>query len=206
MKSSDLSERQISVWNSLEITKLVVIGVLIPLSGLFLVHEFKRVDDQQVQRYEDVRQLADRRIKLWEDIGPKFNSIYCYYLYVGKWKEIDPDTVVGYKRDIDSIMYTNKMFFTDEFFDAYQNFMKAAFQNYQGWEKDALLLTEPVRPRDGGHKDMFGDCDNTERVFMTYWTFQNAASKEFHLFEKPAPKMPPLPVVYKQFVVRTCQE
>ena len=39
--------------------------------------------------------------------------------FVGTWKEIDPPKAIAIKRDLDQIMYANKVLFSDELFAAY---------------------------------------------------------------------------------------
>jgi hypothetical protein len=128
-------------WTSLEIAKLVV-GVLTPVAvvglGFFLARLTRRVEAVQWAN----QTVVTRRVELFTQVASKLNQLFCFATFVGRWKEIRPDQAVALKRDVDEIMYANRVLFSDELFTAYEAFMATLFHMYAVAGADAPLRVQ----------------------------------------------------------------
>ncbi|MBB4864143.1 hypothetical protein HNP46_003007 [Pseudomonas nitritireducens] len=207
MSEEDATQKPL--WNSLEITKIVV-GALTPLAIFvftLITHQgqaaLEKANADQVRREtqerERVAQVTRQRVVLWTQISPPMNDLYCYFLYVGHWKEISPEQVLLTKRQLDKLIYSNSPFFSQDFLDRYHQFMGAAFKTGNGWGEDAKLRSPPIRELDKGKgkERMFapmddGTADNTEAIHSAYYAWLAAAAREMDL-EATKPEKPPTP-------------
>ena len=125
------------------------------------------------------------------------NDLYCYFLYVGQWKDISPEQVIITKRRLDKLVYSNSPFFSSDFLKQYENFMGAMFKTGTGWALDAKLKSPPIRDKDRGKEPMFakdanGYIDNTTEIFNSYFSLLGFAAKEMDV-EVKAPLKPRTP-------------
>jgi hypothetical protein len=92
---------------------------------------------------------ADREANraVYDDLAPQLNDLFCYFIFVGCWKELTPPDVVTMKRKIDKTVYLAAPLFPPEFFVACNNFLGLCFATFQGWGVDARLRTLPKRRR-----------------------------------------------------------
>ncbi|MDQ3765530.1 MAG: hypothetical protein M3460_30080 [Actinomycetota bacterium] len=86
--------------------------------------------------------VVTRRVELFTQVAPKLNQLLCFATFVGRWKEIRPEQAVALKRDLDEIMYSNRVLFSDELFGAYQAFMATLFDMYASTDADAPLRAQ----------------------------------------------------------------
>ena len=97
---------------------------------------------EQGRSFRAMQRLADRRLDVYDQVRIDLNRIYCYVEDVGTWKEETPESVIGYKRHVDTIMHTNRSLWSPETFEAYLFYMDAAYATYEGGVgKDARLRT-----------------------------------------------------------------
>jgi hypothetical protein len=71
-----------------------------------------------------------RRHEIFQEVAPKLNQLLCFMALVGRWKEITPTDVLSLKRDVDEVMYTNCLLFSDTLFATYHAFMARFFAMY----------------------------------------------------------------------------
>jgi hypothetical protein len=125
-------------WDSLEVVKLAI-AALTPLAvlglGLLVAQSTRRVEAVQ---YANLTVVA-RRAEVFGQVAPKLNRILCFVAFVGRWKETAPADVLILKRDVDEVMYTNRLLFSDVMFTAYQGFMARLFAMYANVDSDALI-------------------------------------------------------------------
>jgi hypothetical protein len=156
----------------------------------------------EAQAKEDAdRRLADenakfqrvvmKRVSLWSELAPNLNDIYSYLLYVGKWKEFDASVIVKKKRECDKIVYSDRFYLSDDFFSAYDDFMKFSFKTENGLGVDAkpntTLLGRPAKD-----EDLISGRDQSEDVHRAYFKLQAVAAYELNLRITP-PQLPPPP-------------
>lgn len=128
------------MWNSLEIAKLVV-SALTPLLVLVLTVVITRYTKEVERLREQSDKLGEKRMELYDRIGVKINEVFCYFWYVGKWKDMSPFDVLEKKRELDAVIHTYRPFFSDEFFALYRQFIQASFAEYAAMGEDAKLRT-----------------------------------------------------------------
>jgi hypothetical protein len=129
-----------SPWNSLEIAKLIVSAltpVAVVLLGLWVARLTRRVEASQWVN----QKLIEKRIKLLDDVLPKLNEVYCYFMWIGNWKELSPADIIQRKRELDKVFFANQPFFSAHALAAYQEFTHVLFKTYAAPGVDARLRT-----------------------------------------------------------------
>lgn len=126
------------MWNSLEIAKLIVAALAPASIGVVGYFINKRIRDLERDEWKN-RKAIERRIALFDDIGPKLNSLYCFLKWVGDWQRITPQRAVEIKRELDKTVFTYRYILGEDVFSAYNAFMELAFRMYHTPGKDALI-------------------------------------------------------------------
>lgn len=130
----------VSPWNSLEIAKLIL-GFLTPLLvgvGVFLITKSMH----SLEKRSIVSQkVIERRLTLFDTMAPLLNDLYCYFVRVGGWKELNPPALIDKKRTLDRSFYVNKALFSPEFQEKYVAFLDDCFHVFSGHAKNARLRT-----------------------------------------------------------------
>ncbi len=127
-----------SAWTSLEAAKLVTSAVtpaLILVLGVWVRRVFRAVE---LSHWLGQRQI-EWRIKIYEDIAPKLNTLYCFMTYRGDFKEVEPPAVLVLKRDLDRRAAVYGPVLGAAFTREYARFMTDCFDAYQGKNRDARL-------------------------------------------------------------------
>lgn len=137
-----------SPWNSLEIAKLCA-GLLTPILIAFFGFLIQQQLAEQNRSWQSQQRLANQRLQVYNGVRNELNRIFCFIEDVGSWKEDNPETVIGYKRTIDRVMYTNRAIWSPDTFQAYVDYMNSAFQTYQGVGADAKLRTTDLEKKVG---------------------------------------------------------
>lgn len=153
----DLRMNQGSVWNSLEIAKLVV-SVLTPLAvvllGIAVTRASKRAEAATAEAAriaEDTqwanRRAVDRLVELHKEMAPLLNNLMCFFQQIGHFREIDPPDAVADKRQLDRIFYANEYLFSPAFRQKYRVFMSRYFAQWESPGQDAKMKTSVARLR-----------------------------------------------------------
>ena len=125
-------------WDSLEVAKLLV-GILTPISvaaiGWFISRRLRQLD----QHMWASQKVIEKRIEVYDQIAPKLNSLFCFLTWVGNWKDVSPEDVIVYKRDLDKTMNIYRHLFEDEVFGCYQSYIHCAFRTFYGPGEDAKI-------------------------------------------------------------------
>lgn len=130
-----------SVWNSLEIFKLIVAAITPIVVGILvwkLNEAIKRFEHRQWRN----QKLIEKRLEVYDKIAPKMNDLLCYFTYVGCWKDLAPDEVVKMKRQLDKEVYLAMPLFSPEFFSSCMDFMNLCYETYTGVGQNAKLRTK----------------------------------------------------------------
>jgi hypothetical protein len=191
-----MTEVSKSVWNSLEVIKLVVsagTALLVVVFGAILTFQNGRIADE---RNEAVRQQAiltarysrvvDKRIALWDTLGPKLNEIFAYNLEVGSWAKLKAVDAIEAKRASDQIFYAYRPFFTEGFATAYDRFMAESFQMYNGVGEDAKLRTSNDNHRDTDAY-RFTEENNQRAIYDSYYDLLKYVGNELDTVVKEPP-------------------
>jgi hypothetical protein len=184
------------LWNSLEVAKLAI-STLTPLSILALSailtrratnEAVKRQRAEQEQAAETTRysKVIEKRVELWDKIGPALNDIYAYNTYVGNWNNMTADDIITTKRNCDKEFFSYHPFFSKEFSDAYDDFMKASFSMFGGMGVDAKIRTSGQYRKDSGSPRFTGTPN--DEVYQAYSRILEIASKELGVTGAPLSK------------------
>src|SRR5687768_11434088 len=65
--------------------------------GLFIYFLKSRIDHRQWTN----QKVIERRLDVIDRMSTKINAIYCYFTWIGRWKEHTPDKIVEMKRSLD---------------------------------------------------------------------------------------------------------
>lgn len=89
------------------------------------------------------QKIIEKRLQLFDQIAPRLNDLYCFYLFIGRWKEISPMDLVQIKRELDRLVYTYRAILGVELTETYRNFMdKVAFHVYNKAGENARIIGE----------------------------------------------------------------
>ena len=122
----------------IEIIKLlssIATPVVVAFIGYKLNGRLKSIDDAQWQS----RKIVEKRLELYERIAPGLNSIFCFYMWVGYWKDISPKALIQTKRDLDKTVNIYRHLLSEDFYVKYNDFIHLVFLTYTGAGKDALI-------------------------------------------------------------------
>jgi hypothetical protein len=146
-----------SVWNSLEIAKLVA-SLLTPLLLLFIGIWVSRLTERFKVTLWANQKVIEKRIDVYDEIAPMLNDLYCYFSYVGNWKELTPIQIIDIKRKLDKTFYIYAALFSPEFQKLYFTFIHLCFETYVGAGKNAKLRTY-----------IANQFENRKKVSQTKW-------------------------------------
>jgi hypothetical protein len=126
--------------------------------GYWILRVTKRLEHAQWRN----QKLVEKRIEVWDELGPVVNDIYCYCLRVGSWKELKPPDAVAKKRVADKLMHLNPPYFSASFFASYQRFINTCFEAFQGHGENAK-----IRSTAWEHKNVHPSWDESwDRCFL----------------------------------------
>jgi len=118
------------------------------------------------------QKLIEKRIEVWDEIGPVVNDIYCYCFRVGGWKKFTPPEIIDKKREADKLVHLNRPYFSDDFYKIYCRFINSCFEHYQGHGVDAKLKTplwehqNAHKPWDSAWDKLFFETATEEEIFQ----------------------------------------
>jgi hypothetical protein len=125
-------------WSGVAVATLVV-SALTPLAvvaiGVLVARSARRVEALQQAN----QTVVTRRVQVFGEVAGKLNRLLCFATFVGRWKEISAAEALGLKRDVDELVYANRLLFSDALFDAYHDFMMCLFAMYATVDGDALI-------------------------------------------------------------------
>lgn len=133
-----------NAWTSLEVAKLVVAAltpVFVAIAGFWLNRRLKALEQAQWAQ----QKVIERRIAAYDEMAPQLNRLYCFFCYVGSWKEMSPPDLVKLKRELDQIAHVSAPLFDQQFLTRYNDFLDRCFATFGGWGEDAKLRTLPDR-------------------------------------------------------------
>lgn len=152
-----------SLWNSLEITKLIVqclTPILIVLLGILVNRAIKRFELRQWRN----QKLIEKRLSIYDDIAPSLNDLLCYFSFIGCWKDLSPIEVVRLKRVLDKKIYLAAPLFSPQFYSACMDFMNLCYETYSGWGEDAKLKTKFERRKKAAGSKWQADWENAYSI------------------------------------------
>lgn len=134
-----------ATWTSLEIAKLIVQGltpIIVVTIGLLVNRKLKSLEHSQWAN----QKLVEKRIQIFDQLGPIANDLLCFFTYVGHWKQLTPPEIIQLKRQIDKIAYINSPLFDQErFFHLFNAFIDLCFRQYAGWGNEPKIRSKLER-------------------------------------------------------------
>ncbi len=147
-------------WTSLEIVKLLS-GLMTPVAlavgGIHINRITKRFEYAQWKG----QKLVEKRLAIYDDMAPMFNDLFCYFTFVGGWRDFSPPSIVAFKRALDKKIYLAAPPFTDEFFAACREFQGLCFKTFNAPGKDARLRTHLLERQAAWVGDWKSEWSNT---------------------------------------------
>jgi hypothetical protein len=154
----------------------LVVSLMTPIIVIIIGYVINR----SIQKRTSV---TERKVKLFDETAPKLNSLYCYFLFIGNWKELTPPDILKIKRELDQTMHINRFLFLKEFFDLYKRFMDACFKTFTGVGEDAKIRT-PLESADGDRRQVYpGEWQSDwDRMFAekSWWVDPSEIHKSYH--------------------------
>jgi hypothetical protein len=119
----------------------IITPILVLALGIPIARYTKRLDTQALVD----QKIIERRLALFDEVGPKLNDLYCLSRFVGHFRSIEPAKAVEHKRALDRVIHVNRPIFSPEFRSAYNAFMDTTFEMYTGGAQDAKLRIDRVQ-------------------------------------------------------------
>ena len=131
---------QFSLWNSLEVVKLIISAltpIIVILIGFWIHKLLKDIESRQWVN----QTVIQWKVNIYDELSLLLNDLYCYFLYIGNWKELSPVDIIKTKRILDKKINIAFPLFSDKFLTHYNAFINSCFKTFSGKGKDAQLKT-----------------------------------------------------------------
>lgn len=139
----------------------LVIPLALALLGYFINRSIKRLEFSQWTN----QRLVQKRLELFDVVAPALNDLYCFFQFVGNWKELTPPAMIELKRSVDKAMYVHQYLFQDSLMQRYRDFMDVCFQTHNEPGSDAKLRTLQVDNMTDRTKFVRGWQENWSKYF-----------------------------------------
>lgn len=123
----------------------VITPIVVAILGLVISGRLKRIELKQWHSQE----LIAARLGYYREIAEPLNDLYCYFTYIGTWKNHTPPDIIEIKRSLDRTFHTLSPFFSVTVVKSYNDFMDLCFQTFGRWGADAKLKTSVRRRKEG---------------------------------------------------------
>ncbi len=137
MNSPEIQQAD-QIWNSLKIP-ITILAVLAPIIIALLIFRYKKIIKALEKKHQDNQKIVEKRLEIYDRIGPKLNDIFCFYCYNGNWKEISPPDIVRLKKELDKDINVSSPIFSNNISEKYTDFMRLCFVSFSGWEHDEKI-------------------------------------------------------------------
>jgi len=121
------------IWNSLKIP-IMIIAALAPIIIVFLVIRYNRIIKVLNRKHQTNQKIIEKRIEIYDRIGPKLNDILSFYCYSGNWKDLTPMDMMRLKKELDANINTYAPVFSDDLSTKYTGFIHLCYVSHSGWE------------------------------------------------------------------------
>jgi hypothetical protein len=137
MNSPEIHQAE-QIWNSIKIP-ITIIATLAPIVIAFLVFRYNKIIKDLDKKHQTNQRIFEKRIEIYDRIGPKLYDIFCFYCYNGNWKEITPVDIVRIKRELDKDINVSTPLFSNDISEKYIDFMRLCFVSFSGWEHEEKI-------------------------------------------------------------------
>src|SRR5262249_30891985 len=111
--------------------------IIVAAVGYWLNQRLKSLEAVQWSQ----QKIVERRIRAYDDLAPGLNQLFCFFAYVGTWKETSPPEVVALKRSLDRCAHISAAAFDPRFLKLYNDLIDLCFIAFHRWGEDAKLRT-----------------------------------------------------------------
>ncbi|KAA3616361.1 MAG: hypothetical protein DWQ05_11535 [Calditrichaeota bacterium] len=119
------------------------VNILLPVVLVFIGRRINASIKEIEHSHWANQKVIEKKLQLFDQIAPKLNDLYCFYLFIGRWKEITPADAIQLKRDLDRLVYTYQMILGNDLVEKYKFFMdKIAFHVYNKAGENARIIGE----------------------------------------------------------------
>jgi hypothetical protein len=126
------------IWNNLRIP--IIIGASIaPVVIVFLIIRYNRIIKRLEVQHRTNQKIVEKRLEIYERVGPKLNDILNFFLYSGNWKELSPVDLIRLKRELDREITVNTPLFSADLSAKYNGFIHLCFVSFSGWEHEEKI-------------------------------------------------------------------
>jgi hypothetical protein len=127
-----------SIWESLKIV-IIIFAALAPFVIAFLVIRSKRKITKLKTKHQANQKTLEKRIEIYDRMGPMLNDLFCFFCYNGNWKELTPIDIMGLKRELDKDINVYAPLFSEELSLKYMAFIQLCFVAHSGWEHEEKI-------------------------------------------------------------------
>jgi hypothetical protein len=118
--------------------------VAIVVVGYFIQNAVSQAD----REWKSGERRAEQREKVYAELGPLLNIIYCYVDDVGDYTRFSPEEVIDKKRSADRLFFTYHSYWSASTKTAYDSFMRSCFEISQGgYATDAKIKSAADQKR-----------------------------------------------------------
>jgi len=126
------------IWNSLKIA-VIIMAILGPMIIVVLSIRFNRIKKRLIYESHTNQKIVEKRIEIYDRMGPKLNDIFCFFSYTGNWKELTPMDMMRLKRELDKEINIQTPLFSDDLNTKYNSFIRLCFVSHSGWEHEEKI-------------------------------------------------------------------
>ena len=156
-----------NVWNSLEVVKLIV-AILTPIIIAIIAFRFNRILKRIEKQQWTNQKIIEKRLEIFDLIVPELNDLFCFYCYIGNWKELTPVNIIDKKRQLDKTVNIYSSLFSNGLTKKYDDFIGLCFETFTGWGQDAKIKSlyenrkSYGRSWEDGWEKLFNKNDETD--------------------------------------------
>ena len=126
------------IWSSLKIP-IMIIAALAPIIIVFLVIRYNRIIKGLNKKHQTNQKIVEKRIEIYDRIGPKLNDILSFFCYSGNWKDLTPMDMMRLKKELDQDINTYAPLFSDDLSKKYSDLIHMCFVSHSGWEHEEKI-------------------------------------------------------------------
>lgn len=102
-----------------------VLGAALALAVAWIAISFDR-------RKTVNQELIRKRLAIYDELAPRLNDILCFFLCIGRFRSLPPDTIIAHKRELDRALKVYGPLFSARLRARYESFIKFAFVAFAG--------------------------------------------------------------------------
>ena len=162
------------MWNSLDIVKLII-SALTPIIGGIIAWRLAKIRTELNNRQWTNQKVIEKRLDFYERVLPALNDMYCFFTFVGNWKELTPPEIIQKKRFLDKQFHVFAHLFSQNIIKEYDTFIHSCFATHTGWAQDAKIMTEFEQ-----RKVLKNWDDQWDQLFVPEMTTPKSSFKEHY--------------------------